>query len=463
MRVWIDVEDLFVYFVANRRPSGIQRLAFELEKALRAVGGADRVRFVRHIEQGLTFGEVAWEEVEALFAGGVGQDAPRAKARPVRAAASRHPRLRRLVYRMPTPVRVALVRAGRSQIGVLRALGRALSEQGAALRGLVDLARALVPGSDRQRAALVPIGDVVRPGDVLAVLGSPWSSPNYAAMLDAARRVHGMRVLLLAYDLIPLRHPEWCESSLVWHFTRWLDSCLPLTDIVLAISRSSARDLDRYAAEKGIALHGPVGAIPIGTGFGTQLAALSPAAADDLPPAGTYALFVSTIEARKNHQLLFRVWRRLLDEMPADAVPTLVFAGKRGWLVADLMQQLDNVAWFDGKVVHVDNPSDAELVQLYRGCLFTLFPSLYEGWGLPVTESLALGKPCIISNVTSLPEAGGALARYFNPDDLADVVRVIREAISDRPGLAEWEARVRRDFRPVSWEESAHAILESIG
>ena len=92
-----------------------------------------------------------------------------------------------------------------------------------------------------------------------------------------------------------------------------------------------------------------------------------------------------------------------------------------------------------------------------------MFPSLYEGWGLPVTESHALGKPCIVSNVTSLPEAGGALARYFDPDDLNDVVRVIRDTLSDRPGLAEWEARVRRDFQPVSWDASAQSLLEHAG
>ena len=102
-------------------------------------------------------------------------------------------------------------------------------------------------------------------------------------------------------------------------------------------------------------------------------------------------------------------------------------------------------------------------MQLYQGCLFTLFPSHYEGWGLPVTESLALGKPCIISNVTSLPEAGGDLARYLDPDDLAGTVRLIRAVISDRPGLAAWEAQVRRDFQPVPWEDSARAILEGIG
>ena len=130
--------------------------------------------------------------------------------------------------------------------------------------------------------------------------------------------------------------------------------------------------------------------------------------------------------------------------------------------MADLLQQLENAFWLGGKIRHVQDPSDAELAALYRGCLFTVFPSLYEGWGLPVTESLAFGKPCVIANATSLPEAGGSLARMFDPDNVADATRVIREVIEDRAALAEWEQRVVKEFRPVSWDATAQALVSGV-
>src|SRR5258708_4019020 len=99
---------------------------------------------------------------------------------------------------------------------------------------------------------------------------------------------------------------------------------------------------------------------------------------------------------------------------------------------------------------------------LYGGCLFTLFPSFYEGWGLPVMESHAFGRPCIISKTTSLPEAGGSLARYIDPDNTTDAYQVIRETIQDQAGLREWRDRVRREFRPVEWSQSAHAVLKAL-
>lgn len=145
--------------------------------------------------------------------------------------------------------------------------------------------------------------------------------------------------------------------------------------------------------------------------------------------------------------------------MPAHEVPTLIFAGRVGWMVADLMQQLHNTNYLDGKIRLIRDPSDLELTTLYQGCLFTLFPSFYEGWGLPVSESLAFGKPCIISCAASLPEAGGELARYFDPDNASDAMRVIRQTLDDRPGLAAWQARVKQQFLPVPWEHSARAVL----
>jgi hypothetical protein len=80
-----------------------------------------------------------------------------------------------------------------------------------------------------------------------------------------------------------------------------------------------------------------------------------------------------------------------------------------------------------------------------------------------VTESLAFGKPCIISNRTSLPEAGGTLARSFDPDNLHDAYAVIRNVIDDPAGLAQWAATIRREFKPVPWSATVEVLLEGLG
>ena len=300
-------------------------------------------------------------------------------------------------------------------------------------------------------------------GDVLLALGSPWSHPDYAALV-AAQRARGLQFALLVYDVIPLRRPEWFDRGLVRIFRAWFDAVVPLCDHIFAISAFTAAEVEFHMRKRGIPLPGPVTAIPIGTGFGVAAEiGLPTERSQRLPPPDSYALIVSTIEARKNHVLLFRVWRRMLEELPPEQIPTLVFAGRIGWLVDDLMQQIANTDSLDGKLVVIESPTDCELRALYEGCRFTLFPSFFEGWGLPVTESLALGKPCLTSNKTSLPEAGGTLTRMFDPDNLNDAYRAIVEVVGDPDGLAEWTNQVRREFRPVPWSATADAMLCALG
>jgi len=474
-KLWIDVEDLFEYARTNPRPSGIQRLAFEIFTALQTRPGAPEfVRFVRHDTSRKTFHVVPWADVVALFVsltetepeapqiGLPGAILPHAPARQF---------MRKLVHRLPPSLRAHVIEVMLTQTSALRAWGGLID---AVARGIIiRLMRPFrmlgasdpkpepaveLPGSPECRDAFARDS---APGDILLALGSPWSHPDYAQLIRA-QRARGLRFGLLIYDLVPIRRPEWCGRGLVRLFRAWFDSTLPLCDQVFTISHATAVDVESFAHERGIKLRNPIMSLPIGTSFGAAGGKATAVRTPRLPAPGSYALIVSTIEARKNHQLLFRVWRQMLEEMPLQQIPTLVFAGRIGWLVDDLMQQIANTNNLDGKLVLIENPTDSELLALYEGCRFTMFPSFFEGWGLPVTESLAQGKPCLTSDRTSLPEAGGKLTRRFDPDNLHDAYRAIREAIDDPAGLARWEAQVRREFKPVPWSATADALLSAL-
>jgi len=299
----------------------------------------------------------------------------------------------------------------------------------------------------------------IQPGEPLLIMGAPWASENYGGRLARFCAKYRLEPSLLLYDLIPVRRPEWCDARLVRDFTDWLESTLPQCARLMAISRATAIDVENYARENALTLSGPVAPVPIGTDFGVPSPAADAEPQPGLPAPGSYILFVSTMEARKNHALLFRVWRRLLSEIPRERVPTLVFAGRVGWLVSDLWQQLENTDWLDGKIRMIRDPTDAELNALYEGCQFTIFPSLFEGWGLPVSESLSRGRPCLSSNRTSLPESGGPLARYFDPENLHEAVRAVRTIIEDPAGLEAWRIQVAREYRHVPWERTADALI----
>jgi glycosyltransferase involved in cell wall biosynthesis len=458
-RIWIDVEDLFKWGTDGHRPSGIQRLEFELCRALFELPQSkDRVFFLRHDARRQCFTMTSWQAVQAVFGSMSGRRHEELSATSVIATARAV--LKETIRALPPGLRGIAFR----WIDVFISLARSVRAHA------VDIARALQRWWRSRNSTSAISSDHfasgARPGDILAALGAPWVEPDYGVYIERVKREKGLRFALLIYDIIPLRRPEWYDVRLTRRFRTWFADALPLADTILTISAATAADVAEYTQNKGLALRAVPTPIPIGTGFKKSYAAQrrSPngPVSSRLPAPNSYALMVSTIEPRKNHILLFRVWRRLMEDMQASSVPTLVFAGRVGWLVSDLMEQLHNSSFLDGKIIVIESPTDEELEGLYGGCLFTLFPSFYEGWGLPVTESHAFGRPCIVSKTTSLPEAGGSLARYIDPDNTTDAYRVIRETIHDQTGLREWRDRVRRDFRPVEWSQSAREVLKAL-
>ncbi|SHI56097.1 Glycosyltransferase involved in cell wall bisynthesis [Roseomonas rosea] len=462
MTLWLDVEDLFHYALRNPRPSGIQRLSFELYGGLQDLLGKD-VRFCRHDPVGDSLRAVPWEAVQHLFSGMLEPASPNRMSAGAAKGRARRGLVRSFAERLPLAMRDPLFQAAAAQRTALAAQRAALSHGGRMLRATPSLLRG--PACHAASGKIPPGEDLrslARPGDVLGVLGSPWFHMDYSGFIVRAMGGTPIQTALLVYDLIPLVRPEWCDAGLVRVFSRWFCDFAPRADHLFAISDATARDIEAWAARDGVALKQPIHTLPIGTGFSGPRAEAAPALPAGLE-SGRYALVVSTIEARKNHLLAFRAWRRMLDEMGPEEVPTLVFAGRIGWLVQDLMQQIENSGHLGGKLVVVPDPTDAELVALYRHCRFTLFPSLYEGWGLPVTESLSFGKLCIASDRTSLPEAGGRFCLYIDPENFTDATEVIRRACTDDSLIAEREAAIRNGFQPVPWRRSAEVLAGHLG
>ncbi len=231
--------------------------------------------------------------------------------------------------------------------------------------------------------------------------------------------------VLTAHDLTTVVTPQYHAAYSVWdphllladefriHFTRMLTTA----DRLLVNSDATQRDVEAFAAEQGVAVPTTV-RFPLGSSI-PEHDRIRPAAfaGPGAPAPGGFVLTVGTIEIRKNHQLLLDVWESMLRDLPRAEVPPLVVAGRQGWLFQETVARLERTPAFAGKVLHLDGPTDAELAWCYENAVFTCYPSLYEGWGLPVSESLAFGTPCISSNTSSLPEAGAGLTTMLDPFD----------------------------------------------
>lgn len=179
---------------------------------------------------------------------------------------------------------------------------------------------------------------------------------------------------------------------------------------------------------------------------------------------GRYALFVGTIEPRKGHEMLIRVWRRLLAAgLPQRHRFKLVFVGRSGWMVDALLRLIGDPAEFERTLFHLEHMSDDELNAMYAAAAFCLFPSRYEGFGLPILEAFSHGKAVLASTGGAVPETVGNLSPCLDPTDEEAWFTQLARWIEDSGARAPYEARIRESFSHPDWEAAAAQYFDRVG
>jgi glycosyltransferase involved in cell wall biosynthesis len=293
--------------------------------------------------------------------------------------------------------------------------------------------------------------------DTYLTMGLDWDHGKLSYLYPAKRKA-GFRVCCVGYDIIPILFPHFYGEGADQFFARYFADLAWLTDHICCISQRTRDDLTAFYARIG----SPAPAMSV-VRLGDTLPEIAGQEISDevRELVGTrFVLTVSTIEIRKNHDTLYKAWLNMVEEA-GDDIPTLVCVGMPGWRVTDLLFSLQHDPRIRGRVRILNRVSDAELALLYQHCQFTVYPSLYEGWGLPVAESLARGKFCITSNAGSLPEVGGDLVEYLHPWDITGWSARILAYSRDPALLAQREADIRARYTITSWSSTADAIVRA--
>lgn len=265
--------------------------------------------------------------------------------------------------------------------------------------------------------------------DHVVMIGTNW---NMSSVEDLARRhsKRGGRVSQVIYDLIPFRYPQYCVDSLVKKFTVFLTRSRSFVSQYICISEATKKDLLDYLSQFDGDV--PVQVWPLAHEFeGYQRNAKyleSPGQEFLEKIQRPFVLCVGTIEVRKNGTALLKVWQQLLKEL-GDKTPQLVFAGKYGWKIEPFKKLLQEDVSLQQAVTIIPQATDADLATLYQKCLFFVYPSLAEGWGLPVGEAAWFGKYSVVSSSSSLPEVCGDLVDYVDPNNIDECTQSIKNAI----------------------------------
>lgn len=319
-----------------------------------------------------------------------------------------------------------------------------------------------VPRPFIERLRLPPMGhavptasNVIQSGDCLISVGFDLASDKFKA-LSILRQQIDLRVVTLCHDLIPWVRPDLSLDRITRLFVRYLDELVGVSDHVLCNSGCTASDLHRYLEMRTQAPS--ISVICLGSLLGKKRGG-SPSVVIAAILERPFILYVSTIERRKNHEILLDAYCELLSQGHPD-LPMLVLVGMRGWGADRFFQRLDAEPEIARYVTLLHHVSDNDLTILYQKTLFTVYPSLYEGWGLPVAESLAYGKFCIASNAASIPEVGGDLVHYCSPDDALAWGQAIHHFASHSEALAVEEEKIQRLYAPPQWHETVDQIMQ---
>lgn len=257
------------------------------------------------------------------------------------------------------------------------------------------------------------------------------------------------------YDLSFLHYPGAFRSWNRWYLSRFTALSARRARRVIAISENTKRDVVKMLGVPSEAvdvvycgvdeIFHPLPAAEV-TSFRRERA---------LPDH--YILFLGTLEPRKNVQMLIRAYAQWRRSEPT--IPQLVVAGGKGWYYDQIFAEVERLG-LTGEVIFPGYVAQEELPLWYNAADLFVYPSRFEGFGLPVLEAMACGTPVVTTNAASLPEVAGGAALLVSPHDEMQLIAAMRRALCDKTLREEMKTKGRTHAATFTWESTARRTAE---
>lgn len=293
--------------------------------------------------------------------------------------------------------------------------------------------------------------ELTRPPGIVRELGlNVW----FSLATGLPRRSPARRAVMI-HDLVPLLYPQFFRRRKALYQAFALRYACLRADLILTNSEATRADIEsRFPRAKG-----RVRVAPLGPGNLTEPVDPEQVDQEHLHRLGVpfprYLFTLGTLEPRKNLQRLFEAMTHLDDPNLG-----LVVAGARGWRESGIVASLERMG-IAGRVAFLGYVPDEDLPALFSRCEAFVFPSVYEGFGIPVLEAMLLGAPVLSSNHPALTEVGGEAASYFDPTDVNHIANCIRDflATGDRYRMIQAGfARARR----FTWRQTVDLTVKAL-
>ena len=263
-----------------------------------------------------------------------------------------------------------------------------------------------------------------------------------------------MPAVVTVHDLTALLFPESHTWKVRWSLLPFLRRSLEQARVVVVPSRATAADLAFHFPESA----GKIRVVPEGADpeFRPGAAAEIAATRAELGAPDGYLFSAGTLEPRKNLGALLTAWAELRRD--DETTPPLVLAGGYGWGSRPLLRRIEALAPLG--LTYLGRVERPRLVRLFQAARAFVYPSLYEGFGLPPLEAMACGVPVVTSDVSSLPEVVGDAGLTVDPRDPGALAAALRRLLADPDLAADLGARGRSRAAGFTWEAAAAEMEE---
>ena len=269
-----------------------------------------------------------------------------------------------------------------------------------------------------------------------------YFEPNLIAL-----NLRAKRVVTTVHDFSCYHHPEWHPEERIQNFRRNFLPGIRHTDAIITPSGFVAREAREY-------LHWDREIVVIP--HGVREVFLDSCKEEAAHRNGLdYSLYVGALEPRKNVLRLLQAWENLPGNVRDGQ--RLLLVGSTGWKNEEVLARIQGMS---GRIEFLGGISDKDLAQLYRQARCLIYPSLYEGFGLPPLEAMACGCPVVVSAVSSLPEVCGKAAQYIDPYDIESMIDGISQVLDSEANRRRLICEGRKRCQQFSWQKSGLAHIE---
>lgn len=282
-------------------------------------------------------------------------------------------------------------------------------------------------------------------------MDSVWNTQAQRVGLYPQLKAYNFKIINFIYDLIPLKLPHLVRKNTKKNFPSFLDAVFQYSDRLFFDSRSTQKDFNLNSI--------PSSVVYLGSNFLPERQLYQHQTQYSHLLSQKYILFVGTIEPRKQHNLLLDAYEKLYEKY---SELHLIFIGKIGWQVDTLIERIEEHPLKNTHIHHFKNINDKTLSLFYQNAFIVTYLSQYEGYGLPIAESLSYGNITIVSQNSSMPEVGGHCSDYLLTHEVDEIIEIISLYYENETLYNGRKAYINRHYKVNTWDNFYKQIIHTL-